>query len=212
MNILLIFAVISSGIGSVWSGTYQPRRLFYLFKPLTLVFILLIAILGETVLELYKQLIIAGLVFSLAGDIFLMVPSDQFRAGLATFFVAHLCYITAFISIIEGVHWWLLIPWITSGIGFVYYIFPRLGRQKIPVIAYVVIILIMVWLASEVFYQVPQIGTRIVFTGAILFAFSDLILALNKFQGGFKSARAISLTAYFMAQALFASSVGLIIL
>jgi len=144
MNIFLISAVISSGIGSVWSGYYQPRRLFYLFNPLTLVFILLIAILGETVLELYKQLIIAGLVFSLVGDIFLMVPSDQFRAGLATFFVAHLCYITAFISIIGRAHWWLLIPWITSGIGFVYYIFPGLGRQKIPVIAYVVIILIMI--------------------------------------------------------------------
>ena len=54
MNILLISAVISLGIGSIWSGTSQPRRLFYLFKPLTMVFILLIAILGETALAHYK--------------------------------------------------------------------------------------------------------------------------------------------------------------
>jgi hypothetical protein len=39
MNIFLISAVISSGIGSSWSGYYQPRRLFYLVIPLTLVFI-----------------------------------------------------------------------------------------------------------------------------------------------------------------------------
>lgn len=212
MNILLISAVISSGIGSIWSGTSQPRRLFYLFKPLTMVFILLIAILGETALAHYKQMIIAGLVFSLAGDIFLMLPSDHFRAGLATFFAAHLCYITAFITLIEAVHWWLLILCVTYGIGFVYYIFPKLGRQKYPVIAYVVIILIMIWLASEVFYWVPQIASGTIFIGAIFFGLSDLILALNKFQVKFKSARAINLTAYFTAQLLIASSVGLLII
>jgi hypothetical protein len=39
-----------------------------------------------------------GLIFSLAGDIFLMLPTDRFREGLASFLAAHVCYIAAFAS------------------------------------------------------------------------------------------------------------------
>ena len=35
----------------------------------------------------------AGLLFSLAGDIFLMLPKERFTAGLAAFLLAHLAYI-----------------------------------------------------------------------------------------------------------------------
>ncbi|MCJ7717217.1 MAG: hypothetical protein MUO54_11955, partial [Anaerolineales bacterium] len=68
MNILIISAVFISGIGSIWFGYHQPQRLFYLFKPLTVGLILLIAFLGLTDLAFYKLMIIAGLVFSLTGD------------------------------------------------------------------------------------------------------------------------------------------------
>ena len=34
--------------------------------------------------------------FSLAGDVLLMLPRDQFVAGLSAFLVAHLCYIAGF--------------------------------------------------------------------------------------------------------------------
>src|SRR4051794_41583322 len=39
---------------------------------------------------------VAALVFSLAGDVFLMLPRDLFVAGLSAFLVAHLCYIAGF--------------------------------------------------------------------------------------------------------------------
>ena len=39
---------------------------------------------------------VAALVFSLAGDVLLMLPREQFVAGLAAFLVAHLCYIVGF--------------------------------------------------------------------------------------------------------------------
>ena len=34
--------------------------------------------------------------FSLAGDVFLMLPRDAFVAGLAAFLVAHVCYVVGF--------------------------------------------------------------------------------------------------------------------
>ena len=132
--------------------------------------------------------------------------------GLIAFLFAHLCYITAFISEINAVHWWLPIPFIIIGLVFVYFIFPRLGTQKIPVIIYVVIILAMGWLASELWAQVPQIGTLMIFIGAILFIVSDLLLAINRFQGSFKSYKALNLTTYFTAQLLIAISVGILVL
>jgi uncharacterized membrane protein YhhN len=130
----LLFLVFFSAVSCIWFGYHEPRRLFYFFKPLTVVLICLTAIMGGNGLPVYKMLIIGGLVCSLAGDIFLMLPSDRFLPGLIAFLFAHLCYITAFISEINAVHWWLPIPFIIIGLVFVYFIFPRLGTQKIPVI------------------------------------------------------------------------------
>lgn len=208
----LLILVFFLAAGCIWYAYHEPRWMFYVLKPLTMVLICLAAILGGNDLSVYKMMIIAGLVFSLAGDIFLMLPSDRFLSGLIAFLFAHLCYITAFISEINAVNWWLPIPFIIIGLVFVYFIFPRLGTQKIPVIIYVVIILVMGWLASEQWYQVPQIGTLMIFIGAILFTVSDLLLAINRFQGSFKSYKALNLTTYFTAQLLIASSVGMLVL
>ena len=208
---ILIFVFVS-GAGCIWFAYHEPRWMFYVLKPLTMVLICLTAILGGNGLSVFKMMIIGGLACSLAGDIFLMLPTDRFLPGLIAFLFAHLCYITAFISEINAVNWWLPIPFIIIGLVFVYFIFPRLGTQKIPVIIYVVIILVMGWLASELWYQVPQIGTLMIFSGAILFTFSDLLLAINRFQGSFKSYKAFNLTMYFTAQLLIASSVGMLVL
>ena len=208
----LLISVFISAAGCIWFAYHKPGWMFYVLKPLTMVLICLTAILGGNTLSVYKMLIIGGLICSLAGDIFLMLPTDRFLAGLAAFLLAHLCYITAFSSEINALSWWLPIPFIIIGLGFVYLIFPRLGTQKIPVIIYVVIILVMGWLASELWYQVPKIGTLMIFAGAILFIVSDLLLAINRFQGSFKSYKALNLTTYFGAQLLIAISAGIFVL
>jgi uncharacterized membrane protein YhhN len=209
---MLLPTTILSAICCIWFGYRQPRQLFYLFKPLTMLLIFLVANLGNADQTIYKLLIAAGLVFSLAGDVLLMLPLEQFRAGLTAFLLAHLFYISAFLSLIDSLHWWPPVILLIIGTCFILYIFPKLGSQKIPVILYIGVILVMVWTAGEVLYQDPQIGTWFVFVGAILFVVSDLILALNRFQNMFNSARALNLTAYFTAQLLIASSVGLLVL
>lgn len=212
MQIMLITATVLSTISCIWFGYHQPRRLFYLFKPLTMLLIILIAILGNAGQIHFKILIVVGLAFSLAGDVLLMLPSDQFRAGLTAFLFAHLFYISAFLSVIDTYHWWISVVLVIIGVSFILYISPSLGSLKVPVILYILIITVMGWTASEVLYQDPHLGGWLVFTGALLFVFSDLILALNRFQKSFSSARALNLTAYFLAQLLIASSVGILIL
>jgi len=46
----------------------------------------------------YGMLLLAGLVCSLAGDVFLMLPEDRFIPGLASFLAAQICYAIAFWS------------------------------------------------------------------------------------------------------------------
>jgi uncharacterized membrane protein YhhN len=51
-------------------------------------------------------------------------------------------------------------------------------------------------------------GALLASIGALLFVLSDKILAINRFRGAFKLARAFNVTTYFAAQCLIASSVG----
>jgi uncharacterized membrane protein YhhN len=208
----LLISVFISAAGCIWFAYHEPRRIFYFFKPLTMVLICLTAILGGNDLTFYKMMIIAGLVCSLAGDIFLMLPTDQFLPGLIAFLFAHLCYITAFASDINSLSWWPLIPLIVWSIGFYLFISPALRKLIIPVIIYIVIILIMTWLAWERWIQTGQTEALLVLIGAVLFAISDTILTANRFKGAFKPAQALNLTTYFTAQLLIASSVGMLVL
>lgn len=203
--ILLVILSASLHIRAEYCG---PRQQVYLFKPLTTGLIGLIALLGQATSSFYKLMIIAGLIFSLAGDVFLMLPSDRFVAGLVAFLVAHLFYSAAFGSEISALTWWPLIPLITYGLVIYLILAPSLGPLKWPVLIYVGIILIMAWLAWERWSQADQSGTLLALIGALLFVLSDTILALNRFRWAFKPARALNLATYFAAQGLIAGSVG----
>jgi uncharacterized membrane protein YhhN len=209
-SILTLLAILSASI-HIRAEYRGPRQHIYIFKPLTMVFILLIAILGQATLPFYKYMIITGLVFSLAGDVFLMLPSDRFVAGLVAFLIAHLFYIAAFVSEISALTWWPLVPAVIYGIVIYTIIAPSLGKLKLPVLIYVVVILIMAWLAWERWAQTGPSGALLASVGAVSFVISDTILAINRFRGTFKSAHALNLTTYFAAQWLIASSVGALV-
>ena len=209
-SMLTLLAILSASI-HIRAEYRGPRQHIYIFKPLTMVFILLVAILGQATLPFYKYMIITGLVFSLAGDVFLMLPSDRFVAGLVAFLIAHLFYIAAFVSEIGALTWWPLVPAVIYGIVIYTILAPSLGKLKLPVLIYVVGILIMAWLAWERWVQTGQSSALLASVGAVLFVISDTILAINRFRGTFKPARALNLTTYFAAQWLIASSVGALV-
>ena len=114
----LAVSIVISALVAIRTA-YSParRRWFYVFKPLTTTLILLAALLtpafGSSPCAIF---IAAGLGFSLAGDIFLMLSDKYFIWGLASFLVAHLCYIPAFISrsgFRESL--WISLPFIAAG-------------------------------------------------------------------------------------------------
>jgi uncharacterized membrane protein YhhN len=209
--ILTLLAIFSASL-HIRAEYYGPRYHVYLFKPLTMIFILLIAVQARRPdPSLYKVAIIAGLVCSLAGDVFLMLPSDRFVAGLVSFLIAHLCYIAAFTAGTGfGFSWRSLVPCVIYGVIIFTILSPHLGEMKLPVVVYIIAILVMAWQSWERWSQTGQSGALLAFLGAVLFVISDSALAINRFGEGYKGARALTLSTYFAAQWLIARSVGLV--
>ena len=209
-SIILTLLAVGSAILFIWAEYNGPPIQIYIFKPLTMVFILLIAVLKtKEAPAFYAFAIIAGLVCSMAGDIFLMLPSDQFILGLISFLIAHLFYIAAFTygRKIRPAPW-LLIPFVLYGILIYGILSPYLGEMKLPVAAYIVVILVMGWRAWERWSQTAEKTALLAFLGAILFIISDSVLALNRFREPFEVARALNLSTYFAAQWLIALSIS----
>jgi len=207
--ILTLLTVVSALIQN--RAKYRgPRHHVYIFKPLTTILILLNAIqLGWADPSLYKYAILAGLVFSLAGDVFLMLPSDRFIAGLVSFLIAHIFYIVAFTSG-TGFSFSLLslLPFAIYGAVMFSILAPHTDKMKLPVLAYIVVILVMVWQACSRWGQTGGSSALQAFLGAVLFVISDSVLALDRFRGKFKAARLLILVTYISAQWLIALSLG----
>lgn len=200
--------VVISALLHLRAEYYGPKRNVYLFKPLTMLLIILIAARAKNpVSEFYRYAILAGLVCSLAGDIFLMLPRERFLAGLFSFLLAHLFYIAAFMF--EGAHSFGLlygIPFLVYGAVMLRVLLPGLGNKKAPVIIYMLVIILMAWSALNRWIQTGEEGSALAFTGALLFVISDSILALNRFKRRFPSAQLYIMSTYFMAQWLIALS------
>ena len=208
----MILLPLVTAVLAIW-GEYQPKRtLVYIFKPLTTLFIIWLALIGplDPIPDYnwtYKWLIVAGLILCLAGDIFLMLPPRYFLAGLGSFLAGHWFYIAAFTLDGISLTWWLLLPLLIYG-GFVYTLLhPHLGKMRWPVIVYIIFILLMAWAALGRWSTVGSYSAALAVAGAILFVISDSVLALDRFRQKFPAARLVVLSTYWAAQWLIAYSV-----
>ncbi|MGB9179839.1 MAG: lysoplasmalogenase [Pyrinomonadaceae bacterium] len=207
IRVLTLLVLISAAL-TIYAETRGPRRNVYLFKPLTTALIILIALQTKfAVSPFYRWMIVAGLVCSLAGDIFLMLPRDRFIQGLVSFLFAHIFYIAAFTS--EGAHTLsvpIIFPFLIHGGAMLRLLWPSLGKLKLPVVIYMLIILLMAVQATSRFISTREMGSALAFVGALLFTASDSILAVDRFRGPVKSAQFLILSTYFVAQWLIALS------
>ncbi|MBN1200596.1 MAG: lysoplasmalogenase [Anaerolineae bacterium] len=206
--VLSLLALLSAAL-TIRAKYANSRRAEYLFKPLTMICIILIALLADDPLSAtYQRLIVAGLAASLVGDVLLMLPSDRLLQGLIAFLVAHVLYIIAFTRQGSGTApMWYAIPFALYGVIIVWRLWPHLGSKKAPVMLYVGIILIMAWQAANRWIETDQPGSLLALIGAYLFVLSDSVLAFERFRAAFRSAPFWVLSTYFAAQWLIALSV-----
>src|SRR2546423_181447 len=209
MTAVLSLLVLSSALLAIRAEYKGTRRQVYVFKPLTVVLVLLIALQTKhTTATQYKQLIIAGLICSLAGDVLLMLPRERFAAGLVCFLFAHLCYIAAF-TVGAGARAfsaWGAVALVLYGALMLRLLWPRLGKLKAPVLVYVAAILLMAWQSLNRWLVAGDAGSAAALAGALLFVASDSALAWNRFRAEFRGAQAFVLGTYFATQWLIALS------
>lgn len=206
---ILSAAAVLSGAAYIVATYGAPLWLRYTLKPLTTLLILAIAATcSDPISTFYRTLIVAGIAFSLAGDVFLMLPGNTFVFGLVSFLVAHLFYLAAYRSV-SGFHftWWLALPYALYGLFMLYLLWPHVGDLRIPVIIYAAVLVIMGWQAAEQWWHVRDTSMLLAMLGGILFILSDTTLALNKFRAPVPHRDLIIMSTYYAAQFLIAWSV-----
>jgi len=153
---------------------------------------------------------IAGLVFSWGGDIILEWPvsgATLFVPGLVSFLLAHIMYLTVFLktpgpNYIRVSNAQVLLPVIIYGGVLIGFLYGDLMEMKIPVIIYAFIILLMLTGAINRKNKVNQKSYWMVLTGAVLFLFSDSVIAINKFSLQFSGSGIVIMSTYILAQFL----------
>jgi uncharacterized membrane protein YhhN len=157
----------------------------------------------------YRSLVGAGLIASMAGDLFLL-SRQRLVPGLVCFLTAHLIYICAFApdAPIGGTAMALVVPFLVFALLVLRRLWPHLGRYRAPVGAYVAIIATMGWLATvrAVAGEVAPESGFTAMLGAFAFMASDATLASNRFVRPFPSAQVAIMSTYYLAQILLALS------
>ncbi|PIE81496.1 MAG: lysoplasmalogenase [Chloroflexi bacterium] len=209
MTLLFVLTILTvvTAVLAIW-GKYKPTHTqVYIFKPLTTILIIGIALLGVSPNPVYKTVIIIGLFFCLGGDIFLMWSSQYFVMGLISFLIGHICYITAFVLDGGGQFSWWLLPLVVYGAILYRILYPHLGKMRVPVTCYVLVILMMAWQALSRWSALHTTSALLAAAGAVSFVLSDSALAVNRFYKEHRSLHIIVLSTYWLAQWLIALSV-----
>ncbi len=203
-----VLALASAGL-AIRSDLRGRRTLTLVCRPLAMILIIATAC-SETrpVSTDYQGFIAAGLVLSLAGDVFMMLPRKRFAAGLASFLAAHVAYIFAFRPLPGSpVPAGTILPFVILALLVFRVLSPSLGKMRFPVLVYVAAISVMAAFAAGRFINLGGRGPLLALAGALLFMTSDGILAFNRFVRKIDRAQLFILGLYYPAQLLIALSV-----
>ena len=209
MNFLLIATLIFAGLEALALQKNLPR-LEYISKPAVMVtlFLWLWTSVGLQGALMWFGL---GVLFSLVGDVLLMISLDRFfLAGLVAFFFAHAAYIIGFNTPIPEFSAWSILLAVIIGINGVRVmrrILAPLAAQgqshlRIPLLMYGTVISIMLLSAMMKLTDTSwnALAALLVGLGAFLFYMSDVILAWMKFVAPVQHGRIYNMLSYHLGQ------------
>ncbi|MFJ7825807.1 lysoplasmalogenase [Psychrobacillus sp. NPDC096623] len=195
--------IAAMGIIYIFFIPTDPVSTKIVFKLIPMLLIILFAFLqpvGES--KKYKTLILIGLTICMLADGLIY----WFIVGLITFLIGHIWYIFAFKQIKHmSLPKWVIVLLLAYGLAMVIWLAGTLWSQgdivlACAVILYIGVILTMGWNAF-------QTANKFAIFGAILFIFSDSILAINKFIVEVPFSGALIMISYYGAQFMFALSI-----
>jgi uncharacterized membrane protein YhhN len=99
----LVAAALAAAVADWVAVARGSKRAEFVLKPLPMLLLICATIAFRTDEAAVRfDFTVAALVLSLAGDVFLMVPTDLFVSGLASFLMAHIAYVVAFTVAVVG--------------------------------------------------------------------------------------------------------------
>ena len=158
-----------------------------------------------------------GLAFSLAGDILLMLPARFFLFGMAAFALTHIAYIAGFNQPLPQMSPGLiaLLVIFLSITVFIYAALrrgvrstPAFRRMTAPISAYSLVISLMVLSALSTLMRTDwrPLASGLAVSGALLFLFSDILLAADRFIKPIPTARLWKRMSYQLSQLALAAA------
>ena len=193
-----------AGVAAVadWVAVWKrPASIETVLKPLVLVALIGVALTIDPADGGQRAWFVAALVLSLAGDVFLLPSVDKFVPGLASFLLAHVAYVVGFLQVDRPSGWQaifvvLLVPVVLQVVRGVRRKEPSL---LVPVCVYIAVIAAMLGTALAT-------GQDVARQGATLFAVSDSILALDRFDQHRRWMPTSVMVTYHVAQGLLVLS------
>lgn len=206
MNALAVGVLILAGVAAIgnWISVAQGRPTgTYLFKPLTLVLMIAAVLALDPVSANARTWFVIALALSLAGDVFLMLPTDAFVPGLASFLLAHIAYVVGLNQRSDG-RWLLALPVVLIAAVLATRLVRGIrvsGHSELvsPVVAYVLTILVMV---SSALASGNALGA----VGAGFFMTSDALIGEDRFVQHRRWQPLAIIVTYHLAQALLVVS------
>jgi uncharacterized membrane protein YhhN len=178
--------------------------LVLIFKPLASACFVAIGMLASGADTPFGIFVVAALLLSFWGDVFLMLQGKSaFLAGLVSFLLGHVAFCVAFAVrgiAWSGVLWPAVIVVITSSLVAGWLLKHVDQKMKVPVLAYIAVISVMVVLSFGTFFH---LGHLFIPLGAVLFFASDLSVALERFVKARFLNKLWGLPLYYAAQLLF---------
>jgi uncharacterized membrane protein YhhN len=211
LTTLLFIAVLAAAVADWVAVAKDWKKIETIAKPVTMVllfgYLALAGGFGAAPLFCFGL----GLLFSLAGDVFLMLSDRWFIAGLVAFLLAHVAYLIGLnipfgeplpfwgigIAILLAIAAGSILRRILAGVRA-----KGLHQLVVPVVVYGMVITLMLLSAILTNYRLDwkYSAAGLVSLGAILFYFSDVILAWNKFVRPVRNGRVINMVAYHLGQ------------
>lgn len=206
-----LFTIIYFAIAAIEiiADTMHQRLLVYCTKPLLLISLAIYyySHINKTKITTEDKIMLAALVFSLGGDVLLMIREyNLFIFGLGSFLLAHVCYIIVF-SKRNKLNSFARILLAMYVLAFVYFLRGYIPEGLfVPILLYALTIATMGIRASERQTDSPK-SYQFVLIGAILFIISDSLIAINKFVEPLPQSTLLIMGTYVLAQYLIVKGI-----
>ncbi|BAX92230.1 putative membrane protein [Mycobacterium shigaense] len=177
-GIYLTVLALRSPPGAELTGHWNLQPAF----KAAMAFLLAVAAVAHPIVR-ERRWLMPALLLSAAGDFLLAIPwwPTSFVLGLGAFLLAHVCFVAALLPLaartaLSRVRIGAVVVMGAAAVGLLVWFWPHLGRDKLPVTAYIAVLTIMACTAF-----MARLPTAWAAAGAVCFAVSDSMIAIGRF-------------------------------